>query len=105
MTDIAFDAQDLENLGRKLDELAAALDEREKTLLVAVIALANEALEARAVGEVAGFAMPSVNEIVVTKTTDVSSPNLFQGCLGGSQGGAPSESLSLNFTKISFNYS
>jgi len=99
MADLSFDGQDIDDLGRKLDQVAAGFDERERLLLVAIITLAREALAARAEAEVTGFGAPSVSNIVVTKDTDSSSPNLFRGCLG-----SPSQSLTLNFTKLDLTF-
>jgi len=91
VTDTAFDVRDLESLGRKLDAAAQGFDERERTLLEAIVALAHEALAARAPDDVSGFGFglpdresssPSLSEIVVTKTNDTSSPKLFQSALG-----------------------
>jgi hypothetical protein len=112
MTEVSFSAHDLEDLGRKLDQATRGFDERDRTLLLAIVELANEGLAARQ-GEVVGFdldagafggGLANVNQIVVTKQTDGSSNNLFQAALGNGGGGSdtPTESLSLNFTKISF---
>jgi type VI protein secretion system component Hcp len=108
MTEVTLTRDDLASLGQRLDEVAGSFDERERFMLLAVLALAGEALQARAGEEadVSGFgaSVPSVSEIVVTKTMDSSSPNLFQAACGGAGSGDPhlSESVSLNFTKIIF---
>jgi type VI protein secretion system component Hcp len=102
MPEITLNREDLTNLGATLDQAVQTFDDKERTLLLAIIALAGEALAARASDDVRGFEgnAPSISEIVVTKPTDVASPSLFVSQLGGN----PSESLSLNFTKISFDY-
>jgi type VI protein secretion system component Hcp len=101
--EITLNREDMKSLGATLDQVVQTFDDRERVLLLAIIALAGEALAARAGDEVSGFegSAPSVSEIVVTKTTDTASPGLFESALGS---GSPQESLSLNFTKISFDY-
>ena len=104
MSETTFTDKDIRDLGTKLDEMHHSFDDRERTLLLAIIALADEALVARQKDEVTGFggeaSLPSVSEIVITKTTDTSSPGLFQACLGGMGSGLPQQSLSLNLTKF-----
>jgi type VI protein secretion system component Hcp len=104
MPDLTLTRDDMKHLGSTLDQMAQTFDERERVLLLTIIELANEALAARATdSEVTAFATgtPSLSEIVVTKPTDVSSPGLALSQLGSD---LPSESLSLNFTKIEFQY-
>ncbi len=105
MTDVTLTRDDLASLGRRLDEVVGGFDDRERLMLLALLALAGEALQARADEEadVSGFdresTVPTVSEIVVTKSTDSASPNLFQAACSS---GLSAESLSFNFTKISF---
>jgi hypothetical protein len=98
MPAMTFTAQELSDLGVKLDEVIAGFDDRERALLAGVISLASEALESRHQDEVVGFASPSPHDFVITKQLDMASPTLFQTALAGPSG--PQESLTLNFTKI-----
>ena len=47
-------------------------------------------------------AVPSLSEIVVTKSQDAASAKLFQASLWGEGHSRPMESLSLNYTKITY---
>lgn len=76
MAEMTLTAQDMVELVQRLDHMEPELDERQRTLLLAVFSLAGEALAARRQDEVAGFAMPSLTGIVVTTPTNGPPPSL-----------------------------
>jgi type VI protein secretion system component Hcp len=109
MWEMTFTAQDIEGLAAKLDQFEAGLDDRERTLLVAILGLAGEAAVTRRQDEVTGFGLtpPVVRAMVVTTPTDVASPGLGSvlGTLWSGTGDeGPHESISLSYGAISWQY-
>lgn len=103
MSEMKFSPGDVRALAARLDDVTGSFAERERALLVAIIGLAEEALDARAEGEVTGFAprQRGMNAIVVTKPSDGSFPTVGGALSSFSSGGdRPAESISFNFTKI-----
>jgi hypothetical protein len=97
-----FTAQDIKDLGAKLDEMEANFDDREQTLLLALIGLAGESIVARQQEDVVGFSgSPSVSEMVVS-TQGSAPPNPFQyACAGVAGAGGSSQFLTFKFSSVS----
>jgi hypothetical protein len=88
-TTVTIDAAQLEGLATRLSALEGVLDEADKVALLAIFALAGEALDARidAKLEVAGFAQQGFG-LGIQVGVPASLPGLGQGLLGevGQQG-------------------
>jgi hypothetical protein len=72
MGEMTLTAEDIQELLRRLDDMEPALDERQRTLLLAIFSLANEALATRRQDEVTGFGfgMDSLTALVVKTPTE-----------------------------------